>query len=100
MLFFSLCTGFYDLGYGLIGEYDGNNVCKIANSMPKISTHVWFSLKQGAVMMKTWINFMVMVLCVFVCAFAVLNALRWFFNAVPWWQINADKLLWTDIIAT
>ena len=67
MLFFSLCTDFYDLGYGLIGEYDGNNVCKIANSMPKISTHVWFSLKQGAVMMKTWINFIVMVLCVCLC---------------------------------
>ena len=47
MLFFSLCTGFYDLGYGLIGEYDGNNVCKIANSMPKISTRMIFFKARG-----------------------------------------------------
>ena len=38
---------------GLIGEYDGNVICKIENSMPKISTHVRLSLKQGLVMMKT-----------------------------------------------
>ena len=51
MLFFSLFAGFYHLGKGVIGEYDGNVICKIANSMPKISTSMIFF--KGVVMMKT-----------------------------------------------
>ena len=65
MLFFSLFAGFYHLGKGVIGEYDGNVICKIANSMPKISTSMIFF--KGVVMMKTWISSIVMVLGVFLC---------------------------------
>ena len=83
MLFFSLCASFYHLGWGFFGVYHGNAICKIANSMSKISRHVWFSLKQGSVIMKTWISYIVMVLRVFVYVFVVLNALQWFFNALP-----------------
>ena len=94
MLFFSLCAGFYDLGYGLIGEHDGNATCKIANIMPKVSTYVWFSLKQGAVMMKTWINSIVMVLHGFVCIL-----LSWMlYNDVSVLYLR-HKLLRKDIIA-
>ena len=80
MLFFWLCTGFYHLGKGLIGVYGGNVICKVANSMPEISTHFF----KARIFNDENLNQLCCngVTCVSLC-FAVLNTLQWFFNAVP-----------------
>ena len=68
MLFLTLCW-FLPSGTGLIGVYNWNVIYKTASRIPKISTHVIF-FKERSVMVKTWINYIVMILYVFVCVFA------------------------------
>ena len=68
MLFLTLCW-FLPSGTGLIGVYIWNVIYKMASRIPKISTHVIF-FKERSVMVKTWINYIVMILYVFVCVFA------------------------------
>ena len=95
----------------LIGVYDENVICKIANNMPKISIHVWCSLETRVCsdenLNQLYCNG-VMCVCLCFCCSECFTMI--FYTTVPWghkycgqilsrhnfsdWNDKKKKILW------